>query len=54
VNGLGSQIRDNYSSIPEKNSLDSPSLIFYIQRADVLQNLIDVSGRMAQMNQFIS
>jgi hypothetical protein len=28
--------------------------MFYFMRADVLPNLIDVSGRMAQMTQFVS
>ena len=39
--------QDNYSSLLEKNSPDSSSLMFYLLRADV-------SGRMAQMIQFIS
>jgi hypothetical protein len=54
VNGPGSEIRDNYSSILEKNSPDSPWVMFYLLRADALPYLIDVSGRMAQMTQFIS
>jgi hypothetical protein len=54
VNGPGSEIKDSYSSVLEKNSLDSPWLIFYFLRADALPDLIDVSERMAQMTQFIS
>jgi hypothetical protein len=46
--------QDNYSSMLEKNSPDSPSLMFYSLREDTLPNLTDVSGRMAQMTQFIS
>ena len=45
---------DSYSSLLEKNSPDSSSLMFYLLRGDVLPDLIDVSGRMAQMIQFIS
>jgi hypothetical protein len=45
---------DNYSSLLEKNSLDNSSLMFYLMREDALPDLIDVSGRMAQMIQFIS
>jgi hypothetical protein len=54
VNGPGSEIRDNYSSMLEKNSPDSPWLMFYLLRAYALPDLADVSGRMAQMTQFIS
>jgi hypothetical protein len=36
-----------------KNSPDSPWLMFYFLRADA-PNLIDVSGRMVQMTQFVS
>jgi hypothetical protein len=43
--------QDSYSSLLEKNS---PSLMFYLLRADTLPDLTDVSGRMAQMIQFIS
>jgi hypothetical protein len=46
--------RDNYSSLLEKNSLDSSSLMFNLLSADALPDLTDVSGRMAQMIQFIS
>jgi hypothetical protein len=46
--------QDSYSSLLEKNSPDSPSLMFYSLRADALLDLTDVSGRMAQMTQFIS
>jgi hypothetical protein len=46
--------QDNYSSLLEKNSPDSSSLIFDFLRKDALPDLIDVSGRMAQMIQFIS
>jgi hypothetical protein len=53
VNGPGSEIRDNYSSVLEKNSPDNPWLMFYFLRADALPDLTDVSGRMAQMIQFI-
>jgi hypothetical protein len=45
---------DNYSSILEKNSPDSSWLMFYFLRVDSFPDLIDVSGRMAQMTQFIS
>jgi hypothetical protein len=46
--------RDSYSSLLEKNSPNSSSLMFDLLRADALPDLIDVSGRMAQMIQFIS
>jgi hypothetical protein len=46
--------QDNYSSFLEKNNPDSSSLMFYLLRADALPDLTDVSGRMAQMIQFIS
>jgi hypothetical protein len=46
--------KDNYSSLLEKNSPDSSTLMFYLLRADTLPELTDVSGRMAQMIQFIS
>jgi hypothetical protein len=46
--------QDNYYSLLEKNSPDSSSLMFYLLRADALSDLTDVSGRMAQMIQFIS
>jgi hypothetical protein len=45
---------DNYSSMLEKNSLDSPWLMLYLVREDDLTDLIDVSGRTAQMTPFIS
>jgi hypothetical protein len=54
VNGPGSEIMENYSSMLEKNSQDSPLLIFYILRVFSLPYLTDVSERMAQMTQFIS
>jgi hypothetical protein len=54
VNGLGIEIRDIYSSMLGKNSPDSPWLMFYFLRADYLPDLTDVSGRMAQMTQFVS
>jgi hypothetical protein len=54
VNGSGSEVKDNYSSMFKKNSPDSPWLIFYLQREDALPDLTDVSGRMAQMTQFVS
>jgi hypothetical protein len=38
----------------EKNSPDSPWMMFYILREDALPDLTDVSGRMAQMTHFIS
>jgi hypothetical protein len=44
---------DDYSSLLEKNSPDSSSLMFYLLRADALPDIADVSGRMAQMSQFI-
>jgi hypothetical protein len=46
--------RDNYSSLLEKNSPDSSSLMFYLLRAGALPDLTDVSGRITQMIQFIS
>ena len=46
--------RDSYSSLLEKNSSDSSSLMFYLLREDALPYLRDVSGIMAQMIQFIS
>jgi hypothetical protein len=46
--------KDNYSSMLEKNSPDSSWLMFYLLREDALLDLTDVSGRMAQMTQFIS
>jgi hypothetical protein len=39
--------QDNYSSFLEKNSPESPSLMFYSLREDTLLDLTDVSGRMA-------
>jgi hypothetical protein len=45
--------RDSYSSLLEKNSPDSSSLMFDLLK-DALPDLTDVSGRMAQMIQFIS
>ena len=45
--------QDNYSSLLEKNSPDSSSLMFDFLRADALPDLIDLSGRMSQMIQFI-
>jgi hypothetical protein len=46
--------QDSYSSLLEKNSPDSSSLMFDLLREDALPDLTDVSGRMAQMIQFIS
>jgi hypothetical protein len=46
--------QDNYSSLLEKNSPDSSSLMLDFLRANALSDLTDVSGRMAQMIQFIS
>jgi hypothetical protein len=54
VNGPGSEIRDNYSSMLENNSLDSPWPMFYLLRVDSLPDLTSVSGRMAQITQFVS
>jgi hypothetical protein len=45
--------RDSYSSLLEKNSPDNSSLMFYFLRVDALPDLTYVSGRMAQMIQFI-
>jgi hypothetical protein len=53
-NGPSSENQDSYSSLLENNSLDSSSLMFYFLREDVLPDITDVSGRMAQMIQFIS
>jgi hypothetical protein len=44
---------DNYSSMLESSPY-SPWLMFYLLREDFLPDLTDVSGRMAQMTQFIS
>ena len=46
--------QDNYSSLLEKNSPDNSSLMFYLVREDALPDLTNVSGRMAQMIQFVS
>jgi hypothetical protein len=54
LNGPGSEIRDNYSSMLEKNSPDNPWLMFNFPREDALPDLTDVSGRVAQMIQFVS
>jgi hypothetical protein len=54
VNGIGSEIKDSYSSMLEENSPDSPWLIFYFLREDDLPDLTNVSGIMAQMTQFVS
>jgi hypothetical protein len=43
--------QNNYSSLLEKNSPDSPSLMFYSLRVDDFPYLTYVSGRMAQMTQ---
>jgi hypothetical protein len=48
-NGPCSEIRNNPSSLVEKNRADSPLLM----RADILSYLTDVSERLAQMIQFI-
>jgi hypothetical protein len=47
-NGPGSEIRNNPSSLVEKNGADSPLLIFYIE-GSILSDLTDVSERLAQM-----
>jgi hypothetical protein len=49
-----SRFRDNYSSMVEKNSPDSPWMMFNFPREDALPDLTDVSGRMAQMTQCVS
>jgi hypothetical protein len=41
--------RENYSSLLEKDSPDSSSLMFYFLREDALLDLTDVRGRMARM-----
>jgi hypothetical protein len=46
--------QDSYSSLLEKNSPDSSSLMFYLLREDILSDLTDVSEILAQMIQFIS
>ena len=46
--------QDSYSSFLKKNSPNSSSLMFDLLRADALPDLTNVSGRMAQMTQFIS
>jgi hypothetical protein len=50
----GLRNQDNYSCMLEKNSPDSSWKMFYLLREDALLDLTDVSGRMAQMIQFIS
>jgi hypothetical protein len=45
--------QDNYSSMLEKNSPDISWLMFYFLKVDALPYLTNVSGRMAQMTQFI-
>jgi hypothetical protein len=54
--GNGPRLRnqDNYYSFLEKNSPDSSSLMFDLLREYSLPYLTDLSGRMAQMIQFIS
>ena len=54
MNGPGLEIKDNYSSMLEKNSPDIPWMMFYLLRADALLDLTDVSGRVAQITQFVS
>jgi hypothetical protein len=48
VNGLGSEIWENYSSMVKKNNPDRPWMMFKFLRADTLPYLTDVSGIMAQ------
>jgi hypothetical protein len=48
-NGPGSEIRNNPSSLVEKNREDSPLLM----RAYLLSDLTNVSERLAQMIQFM-
>jgi hypothetical protein len=48
-NGPGSEIRNNPSSLVEKNRADIPLLM----RAYILSDLTNVSERLAQMIQFI-
>jgi hypothetical protein len=45
--------QDSYSSLLEKNSPNSSSLMFDLMTVDALPDLTNVSGRMAQMIQFI-
>jgi hypothetical protein len=45
-NGPGSEIRNNPSSLVEKNVADSP---LFILRANILSDLTDVSEILAQM-----
>jgi hypothetical protein len=54
--GEWSRIRnqDSYSSLLDNNVSDRSSLMFYLLREDALPDLTHVSGRMAQMIQFIS
>jgi hypothetical protein len=54
VNGPGLEIKDNYSSMLENNSPDIPQMIFYLLKEDALPDITNVSGRMAQMTQFIT
>jgi hypothetical protein len=49
VNDLGLEIRDNYSSMLEKNSLDNSWLMFNFPREDALLDITYVTGRMDQM-----
>jgi hypothetical protein len=54
VNGSGSEIKENYSSMLGKNSPDIPWMMFYFLREYSLPYLTYVSGRMAQMTSFVS
>jgi hypothetical protein len=47
-------MRENYLCIIEKNSPDSPWIIFYFMRKYALPYLTNLSGRMAQMTHFVS
>jgi hypothetical protein len=46
--------QDNYYSMLEKNSPDNSWLVVYLLRENALPYLIDMSGGMAHMSQFIS
>jgi hypothetical protein len=47
-------MKENYSSMVEKNSPDIQWLMFYSMMADALSFITYVSGRMDHMTQFIS
>jgi hypothetical protein len=49
VNGIGLEIRDNYSSMLDKNSPYIAWMMFNFLREDALPDITYVSGIMARM-----